>query len=447
MKKQKIVKKRAMRSASKKRPVTIHWWVAHHSLVVSAIFAFILLFSFIKSPTYTTFAGGVMSDYFSYPDGLVTNEYAYWNSGESGIAASSIWNMTSGSLFAQGNTGWTGIPDSCSGGDPNINSSNCTNSDVFRLNTKQFFSGDVKVSMRLRQNTDIHSASCSTSDSCWHGTHIWLRYQSQYNLYYASINRADGNIVIKRKVPCGPDNSGTYITLASVYHNWTVGSWRQYSTSATTNADGSVTIRVYDDSSSSSPVATGTDVGGNNPNWSASCTTPGHGSSAAYAPITSSGAVGVRGDYANFNFDDFQVSSVASVATTPITSVAPTTQTTQNTNTSQATPPSSTPQKQNTATASTTPAPVSGVQNNAVVHESTESPVAPSKRRENLPVYSKLASVLTNYRTLVLVTTGTIMVSSLLTVAGMWLVRYEKHHWILKHTKHKNHRRRLLGSK
>lgn len=258
------------------------------------------------------------SDSFNVPDRLITNEYGYWNPTSSQAILSNDWEMTSGSLFAQLGTAWTGVPDTCStkGGSPDATSSLCTNSSVFRLNTKRTFAGNTKVSFAIRQNKDLHSLNCNTNDSCWYGTHIWLRHVNQYNLYYASIQRADGKVVIKRKVPCGSDNSGTYFALSSYIPNdWSIGNWKRYSATIGTNADGSVTIKLYDeDKSATVPVVEGTDQGGTNPNWSSSCTTPGRYASSTYAPITQAGSAGVRGDYANFNLDDFTVTTDAAPA-------------------------------------------------------------------------------------------------------------------------------------
>jgi len=50
----------------------------------------------------------LFQDSFNAPDGLITNEYAHWNS--DGIN-SPDWDMSSGSLFRQSNTAWTGVPD------------------------------------------------------------------------------------------------------------------------------------------------------------------------------------------------------------------------------------------------------------------------------------------------------------------------------------------------
>jgi phage replication-related protein YjqB (UPF0714/DUF867 family) len=250
----------------------------------------------------------VFQNAFAGADGLITNEYAHWN--PDGIN-SPDWDMTSGSLFRQSNMAWTGVPNTCA---PDKFSNSCTDSNVFRLNTFRTFAGNVKVSLALKNNSDIHDSNCNSNDTCWHGVHVWMRYQTQYDLYYVSINRADNQVVIKRKVPCGTDNSGTYFVLAqnslpsNVTHAWTVGIWQHFSMTIQTNGDGSVTLKLYDDDTGAL-ITQGTDSGGTNPNWSSGCTTQGRYATAQYPPLTSAGAVGVRGDYDNFNFDDFTVTS------------------------------------------------------------------------------------------------------------------------------------------
>jgi hypothetical protein len=251
--------------------------------------------------------GGVLfRDSFTGSDGLITNEYAHWNS--DGVN-SPDWDMTSGSLFRQSNAAWTGAPDGpC---DPDKFSSSCTDSNVFRLNTFRTFAGNVKVSLALKNNSDIHDPNCGPPDTCWHGVHIWLRHLSQYDLYYVSINRADNKVVIKRKVPCGNDNQGSYFVLGNeVTHAWTVGTWQHFSATVQTNADGSVTLKVYDDDvDPNTPIAQGTDSGGTNRSWGTNCPSSGYYPTAQYPPITSAGSAGVRGDFDNFNFDDFTVTS------------------------------------------------------------------------------------------------------------------------------------------
>ncbi len=250
-------------------------------------------------------AGTVLfQETFPYPNGLITNEYAYWNPTDARSVVSPIWEMTSGALFSQDGTGWTGPLTGCTNPDP---AGTCTHSEVFRVNTRQQFAGDLKISLALRQNTDIHGSGQS-----WDGVHIFLRYQNQYNLYYASVQRADGKVVIKRKVPCGGSNSGTYFDLSSYTpHNWTVGQWHHYAMTIETNSDNSVTIKIFDtDQDPNTPVVVGTDRGGTNPGWTSSCTVAGRYPTARYEPITAAGATGVRGDFANFSFDDFTVTSL-----------------------------------------------------------------------------------------------------------------------------------------
>ncbi len=221
-------------------------------------------------------------DQFSQPDGLITNEYAYYDPGESDAVASPRWQLDSGSLFALGNTGWSGIPDDRV---PNAKSTNGTDSAIFRLVTRQSNFADVAVSLRLDNQGLVTTPSTPAVD--WDGIHIFLRYQSEFSLYYASINRRDGTAVIKKKVPGGPDNGGTYYELTSyVSHAVPYNTWQSIKATVRTNADGSVTIDLY---SGGQLVVEGVDTGIGGP------------------PITSAGRVGIRGDNCNFRFDDFRV--------------------------------------------------------------------------------------------------------------------------------------------
>ena len=259
--------------------------------------------NFVISSSNTLF-----QDNFAGADGLITNEYAHWNS--DGIL-SPDWDITSGSFFRQSNAAWTGLHDSSDV--VNKFSSDHTNSDVFRLTTLRSFAGNVKVSLAVKSNSDIHDSNCGLPgiDTCWHGVHVWLRHLTQYDLYYVSVIRADNKVVIKRKVPCGNDNDGFYKELAPpVTHAWTAGTWRHYSVTIQTNSNGSVTIKVYDDDiNPNSPFLQATDGGSNNTEWSLGCDTPGSYPTSQYPPLTAAGSVGVRGDFDDFNIDDFKVSS------------------------------------------------------------------------------------------------------------------------------------------
>src|SRR5258708_39144373 len=85
----------------------------------------------------------LFSDDFHRPDGLITNEYAFWNSSDPKAVQSPPWQMDSGSFFAKDQAGWTGLPDDKT---PDATSSKGTNSAVFRLTTRGSDFGDVAVS-------------------------------------------------------------------------------------------------------------------------------------------------------------------------------------------------------------------------------------------------------------------------------------------------------------
>jgi hypothetical protein len=227
-------------------------------------------------------ADPLLADQFTRPDGLITNEYAYWSTSGGGTQ-SPTWEMTSGSLFAKDQHAWTGVPDATV---PNATSSNGTGSAIFRLTTKRADFGDVTVSFALLNKRMVSTKK--TKKQAWDGVHVLLRYQSEESLYALSVNRRDGAVVVKKKVPGGPSNGGTYYTLASGTKAVPYGAWQQVSTRAATNSDGSVTLTLSRDGRQLLSV---TDRGTGGP------------------PITTPGKVGVRGDNDEFQFDDFTVSA------------------------------------------------------------------------------------------------------------------------------------------
>jgi hypothetical protein len=227
----------------------------------------------------------LFADSFDRPDGLITNEYATWNPNNAQAVKSADWQMTSGSLYAKGGAGSTGIPDGCSSA--SASGSPCTASAVFRLNTARKDFGDVTVSTALKVQRLVSTSR--TPAVAWDGVHVWLRYQSEESLYYASLARRDGRIVIKKKCPGGSENGGTYYELApGEVSGFPIpfGAAQQISAGIKTNADGSVTITMQRDGAT---VLSATDNG------------------LGCAPITAPGAVGIRGDNAEFSFDDFIV--------------------------------------------------------------------------------------------------------------------------------------------
>jgi hypothetical protein len=234
----------------------------------------------------------LFSDSLSSPDGLITNEYAYWNPGDSAAHRSADWEMDSGSRFARAGAAWTGpVTDNC---DPDRDSATCTNSGVFRLNTKRRDFDAVRVEMRLRANAfddRDESADPDTPAVDWDGVHIWLHYVDEYELYYASVNRRDGSVVIKKKCRGGDDNGGTYYELASASgFPVPTGAWQQVGASIQTNADRTVTIKLYREGQQ---LIEAIDTG------------------VGCAAVIASGAVGVRGDNLDFDIDDFTVSALA----------------------------------------------------------------------------------------------------------------------------------------
>ncbi len=244
---------------------------------------FFLAFAGLMAPS---FGAVLLSDDFNRANGLVTNEYAYWNPTDPTAVRSSIWNLDSGSLFIQDGAGWTGVPNDIG---PDAQSSNGNNSAIFRLNTIAGDFEDVAVSFQLL-NQGL-STTPSTPAVDWDGIHIWLRYQTEYQLYYCSINRRDNNVVIKKKVPGGPSNGGTYYEL-SPYTPFAVpyGQWQNVTATVKNNANGSVTFSLYEDNVL---LVAATDDG-----------------SIAGPPLRGPGKVGIRGDNANLKFKNFQVASL-----------------------------------------------------------------------------------------------------------------------------------------
>lgn len=227
----------------------------------------------------------LFEDTFDRADGLVTNEYAYWNPNLTDAVTSPDWEMTSGSLFTRDDHGYTGVPDDVG---PNAQSTNATNSAVFRLTTKRADFSDVAVSFDLDMLGLTSTAT--TPPVAWDGLHVFLRYQSEYSLYYASIDRRDGTTVIKKKVPGGESNGGTYYDLGTTgTHPIPFGKWDHVLATITTNADDSVTIQLF---ANGTLVASAVDDG-----------------SVGGPPILNAGKVGIRGDNAEFEFDDFTVNA------------------------------------------------------------------------------------------------------------------------------------------
>ncbi|GGK07373.1 hypothetical protein GCM10010123_41600 [Pilimelia anulata] len=220
---------------------------------------------------------------------LVTNEYAYWNPADPRAHRSADWQLDSGSLFARPSTDgmafWSGPVNDRA---PDADSARGTNSAILRLVSKRTDFGDAQVRTKLW--VSAQTATRSTPAVDWDGVHLFLRYQGEESLYYVSVARRDGAIVVKKKCPGGPSNGGTYYTLASKSgYRIAASQWKWYSAYAKSNPDGSVTLGA---ARVDLPVLSVTDRG------------------TGCAPIRKPGRVGVRGDNTDFQFTNFRATSL-----------------------------------------------------------------------------------------------------------------------------------------
>jgi hypothetical protein len=226
----------------------------------------------------------LLVDDFNQPNGLITNEFAFFNPGNRAAVHSPVWLVTSGSLFARDGSGWTGVPDV---GQTGPRSASATNSSVFRAVTQRADFQNVTVSFGLLVQRFLSATSGPTPG--WEGVHVFLRYQTPVSLYVVSVDRSDGVIVIKKKVPGGPApvDGGTYYTLASVQGRSVSGRWEQVRVSVANSGTETVYIRLWLDGKRRLQAI---DNGIGN-----------------VAPITQPGRVGLRGDYTEFEFSHFTV--------------------------------------------------------------------------------------------------------------------------------------------
>jgi hypothetical protein len=226
----------------------------------------------------------LLRDQFDRPNGLITNEYAYWNSSKPAVR-STVWRVSSGSLFARNGHAWTGAPDDRR---PNSDSSTGTGSTVFRATTRRDDLQNVMVAFKLFNAGLRPSVRAPTAN--WNGVHLLLRHQSEFALYAVSVNRRDNRVAIKKKVPGGPSNDGTYYTLAAGTYAVPYGRWQSVTARTINTSEGFVTITL--DVNGRRLLQT-TDLGRR-----------------GGAPITAPGRIGIRGDNCEFMLDDLVVTKV-----------------------------------------------------------------------------------------------------------------------------------------
>lgn len=166
-----------------------------------------------------------------------------------------------------------------------------TASPVFRVVTRRKDFRDAEVRFELLNRGLSESPGTPATD--WDGVHVFLRYQSQYHLYYASVNRRDGTVVIKKKMPGGPSNGGTYHDLSPrVPHPVPYGTWQKIRVLARDEPRG-VLIEAYADGKL---LARALDTGRGGP------------------PIRSPGRVGVRADNADIEIDEFAAAALPALS-------------------------------------------------------------------------------------------------------------------------------------
>ena len=211
-----------------------------------------------------------LEDSFTGPDGLVTSA--------GHPSDDSLWMVTSGSLFRSDNAGWTGRPDD--GQSPDANGSA-----VFRMVSKDRDFADVTVRMRLRVSDFV--ATDGTPEQAYDGAHVWVRYQSEFELYAVSVDRRDGTMIVKKKCPGGTSNGGTYVDIGEGLSSVPVllDRWQQIEVTVRNMSDGSVAISGIRDGLRMNVIDRG--VG---------C-----------PPLRAPGGVGLRGDNAELWFDDIRV--------------------------------------------------------------------------------------------------------------------------------------------
>lgn len=192
-------------------------------------------------------------DTFAGPDGVILAE------GQS----NDTWLITSGTLDRRGGVGYTDSP-------------------VFRMVSTERDFNNTTVSVTLAVDSIGDNAD-------WDGAHVWVRYQSEYELYAVSVDRSDNTMIIKKKCAGGSDNGGTYYNLSRpVPATLSFGDWQTVIVNVYDSSDGAVHIVADRDGHHIEAIDHGTGCA------------PLHG-----------GGVGVRGDNAQIRLARIEVAEVA----------------------------------------------------------------------------------------------------------------------------------------
>lgn len=225
----------------------------------------------------------LLTDRFDPPDRLLTNEYARWNPSAGDAVLDDRWMATAGSLLVRDGRGWSGPPDT---GTPDARSTVASGSSTLRVQSRREDLGDVTVSLTFRLN-----AFASTGvPHDWDGLHLLVRHHGEEELYAVSLARRDGRVDIKRKLPGGDVNGGTYATLADIPRPpLALGVDHQARVVVRNRPSESVEITLELDGE---PVTTVVD----------------HGDDGGRA-LTNPGALGIRADNLDFEIDDVLIAA------------------------------------------------------------------------------------------------------------------------------------------
>ena len=167
---------------------------------------------------------------------------------------------------------------------------------IFRLTTRSQWQNFTEQAYFLIKANNL---STSTNRNESNGLFLFNRYESAQTLYYTGV-RVDGAAVIKKKI------DGTYYTMATqqifpgIYSQTStpnllpMNEWIGLRSIVQTNPDRSVAVSLY------------TDIGKTG-NWQEVLSAIDDGMKYGGAPILSPGYVGIRTDFMDVEFDDFQV--------------------------------------------------------------------------------------------------------------------------------------------
>lgn len=251
-------------------------------------------------------ADELLFDGFDVPNGangLVTNEYAGWHSGDADAVHSPIWRSDGGSLFSAWTTdpdgaversGYTGKLDS---GFADRYSQTNTHSDKMRFWTKAGGFGDVRI------DADIKALAWGAgAPDSWSGFKFYVRRQedaTKSSFYTVEPFIKDSQIYIQKK--CTGDTGGGNYTADGTYYvlgsrsgfQVPLESWREISATARTQADGSVTLGLWREDQL---LLQATDRG---------IRADGTG-----CPALRAGHVGFRSDYLEYYIDNYTVTAL-----------------------------------------------------------------------------------------------------------------------------------------